>query len=238
MYLFFKRFFDLTFAIAGLLLISPVFIIVIPLLRFTGEGWIFFVQDRIGMGGSRFGLIKFSTMLRDSPQTGTITAKNDPRILPVGRYLRALKINELPQILNVIRGDMSIVGPRPLTEEGFRYYPDEVKRTIGKMKPGLSGIGSIVFRNEETILFESKKEKMCCYAEEVIPLKGALEKWYFEHRSLWLDLKIIIATALAVFFPRTSFYLRWFDIDKLLCESPLRRYFLSVDGKNAQLSAS
>ena len=225
MYLFAKRIFDLAASIFALILVSPIFMIVMPILKFTGEGWIFFVQDRVGMGDSRFGLLKFATMLRDSPKTGTVTAMNDPRILPVGRFLRATKINELPQILNVVKGDMSIVGPRPLTDEGFQHYSDEIKSIIYKMKPGLTGMGTIIFRNEEQILFESKKEKMKCYSEDVIPLKGAMEKWYFEHRSFWLDLKIIVATALAVVAPGSRFWMRWFDVQPLLMESSLRRYF-------------
>jgi lipopolysaccharide/colanic/teichoic acid biosynthesis glycosyltransferase len=104
-YLFFKRAFDLFLSVTALLLVSPVFIVVMPILKFTGEGWVFFVQDRVGMGNSRFGLLKFATMLRDSPKTGTVTARNDPRILPVGRFLRVTKINELPQILNVVKGN-------------------------------------------------------------------------------------------------------------------------------------
>lgn len=186
----------------------------------------FFIQERVGLNNTRFGLIKFATMLRDSPKTGTITAKNDPRILPVGRYLRVTKINELPQILNVIKGDMAIVGPRPLAEGEFIYYPDDIKEIILKMKPGLTGIGSLFLRNEENILFESKKEKTRCYIEDVIPLKGALEKWYFENRSFWLDLKIIVATALVIVAPRARFYLKWFDVEGMLKGSTLSAYFV------------
>ena len=105
MYLFFKRAFDFIGSLIALILVSPVFIVVMPILKFTGEGWIFFVQDRVGMWDSRFGLLKVATMLRDSPKTGTVTARHDPRILPVGRFLRATKINELPQILNVVKGE-------------------------------------------------------------------------------------------------------------------------------------
>jgi lipopolysaccharide/colanic/teichoic acid biosynthesis glycosyltransferase len=94
------------------------------------------------------------------------------------------------------------------------------------MKPGLTGMGTIIFRNEEQILFESKKENMKCYAEDVIPLKGALEKWYSEHRSFWLDLKIIVATALAIVAPGSRFYLGWFEVGELLEESTLRKYFV------------
>ena len=224
-YLLLKRTFDLLLSFVALIIVSPIFMIVIPILKFTGEGWIFFVQERVGARGSRFGLLKFATMLRDSPKSGTVTARNDPRILPVGRFLRATKINELPQILNVVKGDMAIVGPRPLTDEGFQYYPEDIKAVILPMRPGLTGMGTIIFRNEEKILFESKKEKMKCYAEDVIPLKGALEKWYFEHRSFWLDMKIIMATALAIVIPDSKFYLKWFDIGPLLRQSTLSPYF-------------
>ncbi len=222
-----KRLFDLLLSIISLIVVSPVFIVVMAILKFTGEGWIFFVQERVGEGGSCFGLLKFATMLKDSPNTGTVTAMNDTRILPVGRFLRATKINELPQILNVVKGDMSIVGPRPLTDEVFQYYPDEIKAVILRMKPGLTGMGTIVFRNEERILFESEKEKMVCYAKDVVPLKGALEKWYYEHRSFWVDLKIVVATALAIAAPGARFYLKWFDIEPLLKESSLRAYFIN-----------
>jgi lipopolysaccharide/colanic/teichoic acid biosynthesis glycosyltransferase len=225
MFLFLKRVFDFVASLIALILVSPVFMIVMPILKFTGEGWVFFVQNRVGLGNSRFGLLKFATMLRDSPKSGTVTARHDPRILPVGRFLRATKINELPQILNVVKGDMSIVGPRPLTDEAFQHYAEDIKAVIQRMKPGLTGMGTIIFRNEEQILFESKKEKMRCYAEDVMPLKGALEKWYFEHRSFWLDLKIIAATALAIVAPGSRVYLKWFDVEGLLRESTLRGYF-------------
>ncbi|MDD3082539.1 MAG: sugar transferase [Desulfobacterales bacterium] len=220
-----RRLFDLLLSIISLIIVSPIFIVVMLILKFTGEGCVFFVQERVGEGGGRFGLLKFATMLKDSPNTGTVTAMNDPRILPAGRFLRAAKINELPQILNVVKGDMSIVGPRPLTEEAFHYYPEDVRAVIRRMKPGLTGMGTIVFRNEERILFESPKEKMACYAKDVIPLKGALEKWYYEHRSFWVDLKIVVATALAIAAPGARFYLKWFDIETLLKDSSLRAYF-------------
>lgn len=222
-----KRIFDLIIAVPALLVFLPFGLVIALILRFTGEGWIFFVQERVGLGASRFGLLKFATMLLDSPKSGTITSKHDPRILPFGRYLRVTKINELPQILNVIKGDMSIVGPRPLAEKEFFLYPDNIQEVIRKMKPGLTGMGSLFLRNEENILFESKKEKTQCYVEDVLPLKGTLEKWYFEHRSFWLDMKIIAATALAIVLPGARFYLGWFDVEALLRKSSLSAYFVS-----------
>ena len=112
-----ERFFDILFSGIAILILSPLFIVVILILRFTGEGEIFFLQDRIGKGGNKFKLFKFVTMIKNSPDmgTGTITIKNDPRILPFGKFLRKTKINELPQLLNIFFGDMCIIGPRPLT---------------------------------------------------------------------------------------------------------------------------
>lgn len=226
MYLILKRVMDLVLSLIALILISPVFLIVIPILKCTGEREIFFIQKRIGKQNRSFGLLKFATMLKDSPKTGTVTAKNDPRILPMGKFLRKAKINELPQILNVIKGDMSIVGFRPLTNEGFQYYSSKVKKTILQMKPGLTGMGSIIFRNEEEILFNSKKEKMKCYKEDIIPLKGDLESWYFNNRNIWIDIKIIMATALIIILPQVKFYQHWFPIKPLLEKSTLKKYFI------------
>ena len=98
--------------------------------------------------------LEFATMLKDSPNigTGTITVQNDPRVLPIGKFLRKTKINELPQLINVFTGEMSLIGPRPLTSENFSMYPKEAQNTIKKMRPGLSRVGSIIFRNEETLI--------------------------------------------------------------------------------------
>jgi len=119
------RFFDVLFSTLFLIMLIPLFIIVIPILKFTGEGEIFFLQDRIGKDGKKFKLIKFATMLKDSPNMplGTLTIKNDPRILPFGGILRKTKVNELPQFINVLLGDMSIIGPRPQTEQCFLSFP-------------------------------------------------------------------------------------------------------------------
>src|SRR5271157_3713601 len=122
MYLILKRMLDVLLSLAALVALSPFLLGIAVLLRFTGEGEVFFRQRRIGYQGRPFGLMKFVTMRKDSPKSGTITVAGDPRILPVGRYLRKSKLNELPQLINVLRGDMSIVGPRPLTEETFALY--------------------------------------------------------------------------------------------------------------------
>ena len=120
------RFVDLFLCISAIGILLPLFVVISIILMLTGEGEVFFFQERIGKQNKKFKLFKFSTMLRNSESigTGTITLKNDPRILPVGRFLRISKINELPQLFNVLLGDMSIIGPRPLTETNFSYYND------------------------------------------------------------------------------------------------------------------
>ena len=147
------RFFDIVFCSLAIIIIAPILLPIMILLKFTGEGEIFYFQTRVGVNKT-FELIKFATMLKNSPNmgTGSITIKDDPRILPFGRFFRKTKINELPQIITVLLGDMSLVGPRPLTKENFNFYSYDVKKILKSTKPGLSGIGSIVFRNEEEIL--------------------------------------------------------------------------------------
>ena len=226
MYRFLKRCFDLAFAAMALLFLSPLFVVVMILLRFTGEGEMLYVQQRIGRGGREFGLFKFVTMRKDSPKYGAVTIEDDPRVLPVGRYLRISKINELPQLLNVLLGHMSVVGPRPLVDETFSCYLPEVQETIVQMKPGLTGVGSLIFRNEERILAQSEKPRLECYREDIASLKGALEQWYFAHRSFALDLKIVLATGISVALPAARFPLRWLEIQHLLERSSLRHHFV------------
>ena len=198
-----KRFIDLVLSVITLILISPLFIPIIVVLLFTGEHYVFYTHDRVGFKGKTFKLIKFSTMLKDSPNLGTkdITVRNDPRVFPFGRFLRKTKINELPQILNVIKGDMSIIGPRPLTPRNFNFYPEEAKKNISKLKPGLSGIGSIVFRDEESILSIYKTSLDNFYKLNISPYKGELETWYLNHQNTWLDFKLMGLTALIIIHP-------------------------------------
>ena len=143
-----KRMMDVLLSAAALIVLSPLFFVVMVILKFTGEGEIFFSQPRVGLNGKLFNLIKFATMLKASPNMagGVLTVKNDPRILPAGKFLRKTKINELPQLINILKGDMSVVGPRPQAQAHFDVFPDHVKREIVKMKPGLTGVGSVVFR--------------------------------------------------------------------------------------------
>jgi lipopolysaccharide/colanic/teichoic acid biosynthesis glycosyltransferase len=199
MYTFVKRFFDLFFSILGLILISPIFLILIIILKFTGEGEIFYFQERIGLRNKKFKIFKFATMLKDSQNFGnkTHTVRNDPRITKVGRFLRLSKINELPQVLNVINGTMSVVGPRPLIESSFNKYPEEVKRIIYLNRPGITGLGSLIFRDEEklvTIYKDLGGDSLQYYRDYIFPYKAQLEKWYFENRSFQLDFLILFLT--------------------------------------------
>jgi len=208
-----KQIFDVVASGTALIILSPLFIIVILILALTGEHQVFFLQKRVGYKNSRFHVFKFVTMVKNSPNmgTGNITVRNDPRVLPVGRFLRKTKINELPQIINVFIGQMSIVGPRPLAESGFEKYPCSIQDCIYNVKPGLTGIGSVIFRDEERLLEGRPAEELkTFYAEKIMPYKGALELWYQENVSFATDMKIIFLTAWVIFFPQSTLPYRWF----------------------------
>lgn len=212
-----KRLFDIVSSGMLILLISPLLIPLMILLRLTGEGKIFYVQQRVGKGGENFGLLKFATMLENSPNMsgGDVTMGKDPRVLPVGRVLRKTKINELPQLLNIFLGHISVIGPRPLTPRTFACYPEEIQAEIKHLKPGLTGIGSIVFRDEEQILSNSSKPHLDCYKEDIAPYKGSLEVWYKKHQSFGLDLVLIFLTAWAIVAPKSQLHFKLFpDLPK------------------------
>lgn len=198
-----SRLLDIVISIISLLLFLPFGLIIAVILKFTGEGEIFYVQTRVGKDRKPFGLIKFATMLKDSPNmgTGTITIENDPRVLPFGKFLRKLKLNEVPQFLNVLKGDMRLVGPRPMAFQDFAYYSPDVQERIVKVRPGLTGIGSVVFRDEESIMARSPKPSIDCYKEDIVSYKGQLELWYIENQTMWLDLKLIFLTAIVMLVP-------------------------------------
>jgi lipopolysaccharide/colanic/teichoic acid biosynthesis glycosyltransferase len=194
-----QRFFDIIFSGLALIILLPLFIPIILILKFTGEGEIFYLQERIGKDGKPFKLIKFATMLKNSPNigTGTITVKDDPRVLPFGKFLRKTKINELPQLINILKGDMSIIGPRPQTQRCFLAFPKSSQEIIKQIKPGLSGIGSIVFRNEEKIL-DKNIDKLKFYDKVIAPYKGKLEEWYYKNRNIYTYFILIFLTIWAV----------------------------------------
>jgi lipopolysaccharide/colanic/teichoic acid biosynthesis glycosyltransferase len=200
-----QRFFDICFSAFALLILSPLLVPIAIVLRFTGEGNVFYLQKRIGRGGGTFNLCKFATMLKNSPSlgTGTVTVKDDPRILPAGRFLRKTKINELPQLLNILLGDMSVIGPRPLTKQTFDAYGEATQSAIAKVRPGLSGIGSIIFRGEEDIL-AGANGSVEFYKNTIAPYKGSLETWYISNHTLANYFKSIVVTAIVVFLPNSQ----------------------------------
>ena len=195
-----QRIFDILFSGIALILLSPLLLPLMLILRVTGEGEIFFLQKRVGRGGKDFKLYKFATMLKDSPNmgTGTVTVKNDPRILPIGGFLRKTKINELPQLINIFNGDMSVIGPRPQTQRCFDAFPQSAQNDITKVRPGLSGIGSVVFRSEENMM-HANADPDRLYDDVIMPYKGKLESWYVRNNSVWNYLLLIFLTILAIF---------------------------------------
>ena len=212
MYLILKRLIDILLALMALMVLSPLLIPIMLVLKFTGEREIFYKQQRIGLKNKNFGIFKFVTMVKNSPNMGTrsITMPNDPRVLPIGRFLRKTKINELPQILNVLIGDMSIVGPRPLVQETFDSYTPDIQAEIYDCKPGLTGIGSIMFRDEESLFKKTKLAPADFYRDCISPYKGALELWYKRNRSTWVDFKLIFLTAWVILFPSSTLPHLWF----------------------------
>jgi lipopolysaccharide/colanic/teichoic acid biosynthesis glycosyltransferase len=203
-----NRVFDIVLSFIALIVFLPFGLVIALILRFTGEGEIFYVQERVGKGGRRFGLLKFATMLKNSPSTGTgdITVRNDPRVLPFGHFLRKTKLNEVPQLINILIGDMSVVGPRPQTPKNFDYFPPEGKQVILSMRPGLTGIGSIVFRDEESIVEKSGKSIEECYRRIIGPYKAELEAWYRERQNIATYFLLIVLTAWVIIRPRSEIY--------------------------------
>ena len=204
MYILLKRIIDLFVASLALVLLFPILFPVIIILLLTGEHEVFYLQKRIGYKNKPFYIWKFATMIKNSPNIGTgeITLRNDPRVTKFGKFLRMSKLNELPQIINVFKGDMSIVGPRPLMEISFKLYPTEVQSVIYESKPGITGIGSLLFRDEEKILSDSTNPR-ATYAA-IYPYKAALEMWYRQQASTYTDLMIIFLTAWSIIFPKNN----------------------------------
>lgn len=185
----------------------------------TGEGYVFYFQKRRGLKNQYFDIWKFATMLKNSPNmgTGSITLRNDPRVTPVGKYLRKSKINELPQLINVLLGSMSVVGPRPLVDKTFYAYSEVIQSKVYNEKPGITGIGSIVFRDEERLISASDMEPHTFYENHIAPYKGALEIWYQKNISFYTDFMIIMLTIWAILFPESDLY---FKVFKDLPERP------------------
>lgn len=199
------RFFDILFSGLAIIVLLPFMIPIMIGLKLTGEHDIFYKQERIGKGGKPFGVLKFATMLRNSPNMagGVLTQKNDPRILPMGKFLRKTKINELPQLVNIFIGQMSVIGPRPQAKRHYDLYSDEVKAAIDTVAPGLSGLGSVAFRDEEDML-NAVADRDTFHDTVIAPYKGALEVWFVQHHSVGVYFKLIWLTVLAVLKPSSK----------------------------------
>lgn len=199
------RFFDMLFSGIAIIILLPFMIPIMIGLKLTGEHDIFYKQERIGKGGKPFKVLKFATMLRNSPnmEGGVLTQKNDPRILPMGKFLRKTKINELPQLINIFIGEMSVIGPRPQAKRHYDLYTDEVKSFIDRVPPGLSGLGSVAFRDEEDML-NAVDDRNSFHDKIIAPYKGQLEVWFVQHRNVITYFKLIWFTVLAVLKPSSK----------------------------------
>lgn len=209
----FKRWIDVVVALLAIIILSPLLVPVMIILLLTGEHYIFYGQKRIGYKNRKFRIWKFATMLKDSPNlgTGSLTVKNDPRVFPFGRFLRKTKLNELPQVFNILLGDMSLVGPRPQMEVDFLKFPQHVQDVIYNAVPGLTGIGSVIFRDEEKWISDHKGDRHEFYRQKIAPYKGALEIWYQEHLTFRTDMMLVFLTAWTVFFPDTQLVFKIFS---------------------------
>ena len=226
MYNILKRIFDIVIASAVLICLLPLLLPICIALRFTAEGEVFYFQERIGHFNKKFKIWKFATMLKDSPNmlTGSLTLRNDPRVTVVGKFLRMTKINELPQVINVLIGNMSLVGPRPQVQKDFFAYPKYIQEVINNVKPGITGIGSIVFRDEEKLLSVTPMKPHDFYRQHIAPYKGELELWYQKKSSLSTDFLIIFLTAWQIVFPNSELVFQMFK------DLPKRPMELTVEG--------
>ena len=193
--LFWKRAFDVVCSALGLLVLSPVLLVCALLVGLTSPGGVLFQQERIGRDGVPFTIYKFRSMRQDNAGL-KITTSGDSRITPVGKVLRKTKLDELPQLWNVLKGDMSFVGPRPEVREYTDLYDGE-QRQVLLVRPGITGLASIRFRNENELL-DASDDPNRTYMEEVMPQKIALDLEYIPHASVIYDIRLILETLVTV----------------------------------------
>lgn len=188
-----KRLFDFFVSFFGIVLLLPVMLVVAVLIKLTSCGSLLYCQKRVGLDGRIFSLLKFRTMVINADKLGScVTVKNDPRITPVGRFLRGFKLDELPQLINVLKGDMSFVGPRP-DVPGFADKLQGQDRIILTVRPGITGPATLKYRNEEEILVKQKDPDK--YNSEVIyPDKVRLNREYAQNINFFRDIKYILMT--------------------------------------------
>lgn len=199
-----KRLFDITFSTLGFLAVLPVLMVISLLIRRSSPGPVFYRGERVGRFGKPFRIFKFRTMVTDADRLGPLaTPDNDPRVTALGKLLRKYKLDELPQLLNVLRGEMSLVGPRPEAALYHVYYTEDEKKKILSIRPGMTDYGSLTFHDEGKLL-EGSKDPVMDYIRKVKNEKVKLQMKYIEEQSVWLDFKIILQTIWTVFKSRLS----------------------------------
>jgi lipopolysaccharide/colanic/teichoic acid biosynthesis glycosyltransferase len=192
-----KRAFDFTCALAGLVMLAPVLLLTALLVRLDSPGPAFFLQERVGKRGRIFRIIKFRTMAIGAETKGQITVGHDARVTRVGHALRRSKIDELPQLWNVVRGEMSLVGPRPEVPRYVACYPDRVRQVVLSVPPGITDWASIEFRDENAMLGRAHDPERT-YVEQILPVKLDYYVRYVRERSFAVDMKILFLTLLAI----------------------------------------
>lgn len=205
---FVKRLMDIALAMSGLLILSPALLVIAALIRFDSPGPALFRQTRLGRGGKPFTLYKLRSMSQQSADLGRdLTVGADPRITRMGKWLRMSKLDELPQLYNVLIGDMSLVGPRPETPHLMELYTSEQRALVTSVRPGLTDYASLVFRDEAAILAE-ETDPIACYRNRILPRKCALCRVYLNDPApLQADVRIIAATAWVILFRSPPFFL-------------------------------
>jgi lipopolysaccharide/colanic/teichoic acid biosynthesis glycosyltransferase len=225
MYCVLKRLFDIAVSFLVLVILSPVLVLICIILLCTGEHEVIYFQERIGYRCRPFYIWKFATMVKNSPNmgTGVLTLRRDPRVLPFGSFLRKTKLNELPQLVNVLKGDMSIIGPRPMVQKTFEAFPEKIRYKVYESYPGLSGVGSIIFRDEEDYISRSKDPESF-YDNCIQPYKAELEVWYNENKSVKADALLVGLTVVGLLRPKNELIFKFFkslprrNIEKMLTD--------------------
>jgi lipopolysaccharide/colanic/teichoic acid biosynthesis glycosyltransferase len=193
-----KRLFDIVFALVMLLLLAPLFLVLACWVSFDSRGGVFFGQQRVGRDGKHFTLWKFRTMKPQSEKGGQLTVgSSDVRITRAGYFLRKFKVDELPQLWNVVRGEMSVVGPRPEVPRYVAHYTEE-QRNVLSIRPGITDYASLHYFNESDLLAKSDNPEVT-YLNEVLPAKLHLNLVYLKGHTFWGDLRIILLTGLRIF---------------------------------------
>lgn len=191
-----KRIFDIVGAATGLILLSPFLLLIAVAVKVASAGPVIYRARRVGRYGRNFDLLKFRSMTVSSSPGAAVTRAGDPRVTPIGRILRASKLDELPQLINVLRGDMSLVGPRPEDPRYTALYDDE-QRQVLNVRPGITSAASILYRDEEGMLTAADWERQ--YVEQVMPEKLRIDLEYLRRRTFASDLALIARTIAAVF---------------------------------------